>query len=164
MDEKKRPFDKYVAGIKPAGGDNSQAAKLDPEKALENFVLTVRPNGQVISRLAGTSADTCTWVRFEAGPVIDNQLREASVIVRQDPKVTVEQLRNELPTLSKCASDPHLVQIIQSGGKFSVRELSARMIADAVGNGLDEGSILYYRTHFSRQVKSKKRGRPRKGK
>jgi hypothetical protein len=139
-------------------------AKPAAEEALGNFRLRKSENGQVISMLAGPTANTCTWVKF-AAPLIDQQVREACVIVRQNPDIAVEQLRSELPLLSKCSSDSHLIRIINSYGEARARELTDQMIADAAaGWGLSVDTVGWYRTHPSRQVKSKKRGRPRKSK
>ena len=132
-----------------------------PERALENFRLRKLGNGQVISVLAGPTADTCTWVRY-AAPIIDQQVREACVIVRHNPDIKVEQLRSELPLLSKCSADTHLIRIIDSYGEVRAREMTDQMIAEAAaGFALSIDTVGWYRTHPSRQVKAKKRGRPR---
>jgi hypothetical protein len=134
---------------------------LDIAEALKEFRIRKLHNGMVISKLAGPSCDTCTWVRF-AAPLIDGLIRDACVIVRNLPTIEVPRLRQELPWLSRCSSDPHLVEVIDSGGDVDVRELTERMISDAAGgHRLSPETVHWYRGHRSRQVKSKKRGRPR---
>jgi len=135
-----------------------------PDRAVENFRLRKLGNGHVISVLDGPTANTATLVRI-AAPVLDQQVREACVIVKHNPKIKVEQLRSELPLLSKCSADNHLLRIIEAYGELRARELTDQMISDAAaGWDLSVDTVGWYRTHPSRQVKSQKRGRPRKSK
>jgi len=131
----------------------------DWKSALKTF-----ENGLTVAVLTETCNDTASTVRNYA-PLMDRQITYANLLVREKPRITVLELRQQLPELSLWTGDHHLTFIIQSGGYANPRETTNTLFADAAsaaGYRLSADTIDWYRGHGSRQIKATERGRPRK--
>ena len=75
----------------------------------------------------------------------------------------MSELRAAVPALDERASDEHFKRIIKAEGDISLRQMAAEIFCDAAqGHRITPETLMWYRSHGSRQKKARKRGRPRK--
>jgi hypothetical protein len=129
-----------------------------------NYKRRLKPNGKIVIGLQPPySNDTLSTVRYEV-PLLEPEVRQAAAVVRTSDASTNE-LREMFPELDKRCSDDHLLELIDRVGgekRFSVKEFTIRVLADATGTYSPETILRYLKFNNSRQRKKSTRGRPRK--